>query len=271
MLASNARPPLIDGVYDIIDPETVKVQPRDNFITGLCGEIEDATSIEAVIHEFSQTDEATTDHIELGRYAAYYIELTSKGARLPKFTRWITSMWADNKAFAKIMADEGQKAANRKVLVSVSPVDILRCADTPHFYSCFKWPTDQLNHRDASKVRRDEWHRLPATILEECTGIGLMYVDDENGKIMGRQWIHHARLRDTGEDIAVLSDRPYGCLRGDYVAKLLAQRGIKTGLVTANQNSRTGEPIEYVGCFTSSIHHDVYTWDTQARCRIVKA
>lgn len=270
--ASKEAPPLIDGVYDIIDPETVKMVPRDNFITGLCGEIVDETSIEKVISELVNGGKApTTAHIELGKYAAYYIELSSKGARLPKFTRWITGMWADNKEFAKIMAEEGQKAATRKIMISVSPIDILRCADTPHFTSCFAWKGASIGHRDASKVRREEYHRLPATILEECPGIALMYVDDDKCKMMGRHWIHHAKLKDTGEDIVVLTDHAYGCLRGDYIAKLLAQRGVKVGITQAYRDTTDGVPIEYVGCFTTSIHHDVATWAPNPRARIVKA
>lgn len=267
---TQTKPALIDGVYDIIDPDTVKVVPRSNFLTGLCGEVEDANSVENIIAEY-QKKGGTNDQMELAKWAATYIELSSKGARLPKFSRWITSMWANNKEFAKILADEGQKAVARKVFMSVSPIDILRCADTPHFASCFKWNIS--SHRDASKVRREEFHRLPATILEECPGIGIMYVDDENGKMMGRQWMHHARIKDTGEDVMVLTTRPYGCLRGDYIAKLLAQRGIRVALAYNGYDNPVGSKvaIDFIGCFTSPIHHDVDTWSTNRYAVLIKA
>lgn len=260
---------LVLGKYDIIDPATVKSIPRSEFLQGLCGVVEDGQSIENIIAAFTAEPGLEMPKYELSRYASYYIELVSKGARLPKFTRWVTSMWADNKEFARIMADEGQKAVKRQVQMSVDPIDILRCAATPHFYSCFKWDTPRRQHRDARKVDREAFDRLPATILEECPGIGLMYVNDDKGMIMGRQWMHHARLKDSGEDILVLTDRPYGCLRSDYVAKLLAQRGVRVG-ITAYGNAGN-ESIEYVGCFDKSIHHDVATWDKNAKCNMVYA
>lgn len=262
---------LVLGKYDIIDPSTVKSIPRSEFLASLSGHLDDGDSIEALISSFAEVPGLDFVKYDLARYAMYYIELKSKGARLPKFTRWVTSMWQDNKEFARIMADEGQKAVNRRVVMSVEPIDILRCADTPHFYSCFKWPTAQIGHRDASKVDREAYHRLPATIAEECPGIGLMFVNDENGKIMGRQWMHHARLKATGEDIVVLTSRPYGCLRGDYVAKLLAQRGVKVGIAGAFGNNGGNAAIDYIGCFDKPIHHDVSTWDKNATCTLVEA
>lgn len=274
MSAPSPKCELIQGIYNIIDPDTVKMVPRSNFLMSLCGEIEDATSVESLIAEYTKnySVKKSAEEMELSKWAGIYIELVSKGARLPKFTRWITGMWADNKEFAKIMASEGQKAAGRKVFMSVSPMDILRCADTPHFASCFKWP-DNSTHRDASKVRREEFHRLPATILEECPGIGIMYVDDEKGKMMGRQWMHHARLKSNGEDVVVLTNRPYGCLRGDYVAKLLAQRGVRVAIAYDGYAATNTKPvdIDYIGCFTSSIHHDVDTWSGNRKCVMVGA
>ena len=67
--------------------------------------------------------------MELREYAAYYVKLKNKGARLPNFSRWITGMWVGNKDFANYLAKEGQKAAKRKIIMSGDLIDILRSED----------------------------------------------------------------------------------------------------------------------------------------------
>jgi hypothetical protein len=84
--------------------------------------------------------------------------------------------------------------------------------------------------------------------------------------------MHHAKIRATGEDVMVLTTRPYGCLRGDYIAKLLAQRGIKVALAYNEYDRLQGTTvdIDYIGCFTSSIHHDVDTWSANRKAVLIK-
>lgn len=246
------------GKYNIHDPDKVKYAERTDFLKGLCGHIDHEETLEDVL---AKTPLRTNIILELRELAQTYSRYKNKGARLPKFSRWVTGMFAGNKALAEALAAEGQKAAKRKIIMSVDVVDILRSADTPHFSSCFAKPLPGGYDYGYSKV--------PVNIAENCPGIGIIYVDDENGKMMGRQWMHHAKIKKTGEDILVLTPSAYGCLQGDNVARLLAERGIKVAIGTYYGRGAGVTPIEYIGCFTEEIHHDLYTWEKNPTAQII--
>jgi hypothetical protein len=254
-----------NGKYNIYDPRTVKYVERTPFLRGICGHIDQQDTLEDVIRG-NRSMLATRAQIDLREMAQTYYMYRNKGARLPKFSRWVTGMFSGNPEYAKILAEEGQKAAKRKIIMSVDVVDILRCADTPHFRSCFV--------KGDPMYRNDGYDKIPVKIAEECPGIGIVYVDDENGFMMGRQWMHHAKVKDTGEDIIVLTQSQYGCLDGGNVARLLAERGIRVGV-----GSYYGEPpegfergveVEYVGCFKESLHHDLATWTKNPKIALLK-
>jgi hypothetical protein len=171
-------------------------------------------------------------------------------------------MFSGNKEYQKILADEGQRAAARKIILSVDVLDILRNADTPHFFSCFRKGDGAYASQDFSKV--------PVKIAEECPGIGIVYVDDEKGYMLGRLWMHHAKIKNTGVDILVLCETTYGCLNGSHVASILAKKGIKVG--TTAYGRMGSVEVEYIGCFTKQIHHDLCTWgDEKKFVKVIQA
>lgn len=259
-------PDMVDGLYmgkyNIHHPDTVKFVERTPFIQSICGHIDASDKLEDLVYRLDPFG-GTLVSAELRGYADMYIRLRNKGARLPKFSRWITGMWSSNKEYADYLASEGQKAAARKIIMSCDLLDVLRCADTPHFASCFQ--------KSSKAYAASGYDRIPVQIAEECPGIGIVYVDDENGKMMGRQWMHHAKLVSTGEDICVLANTTYGCLQGRNVARLMAERGIKVATAERQYSGQEDmTPIEYQGCFKSEVHHDLMTWDPKPRATIIK-
>jgi hypothetical protein len=260
--ASEARKKLVEananglylGKYNIYHPDTVKYAERTDFIKSIAGNIEHVDSLEQVVSTMGNP-KCSESVYELKNMAHVYTDYRNKGARLPNFGRWVNGMFAGNKEFQKILADEGQKAASRKIIMSVDVLDILRSADTPHFHSCFR--------KGDGSYSSFGYDKIPVKIAEECPGIGIVYVDDENGFMLGRLWMHHAKIKDTQEDILVLCDTTYGCLTGSHVASILAKKGIKVAVSCYEQ--RDGTEVEYIGCFTSSIHHDLQTWGKEKK------
>lgn len=257
-LLPNMKGWLYLGKYNIYDPATVSYVERTEFLKGICGHIDHEETIEDNLAEMKGKNPLrnTDGYYELQDLAMKYVQWRNKGARLPKFSRWVTGMFAGNAEYAKILAAEGQAAAKRKIIMSVDVVDILRCADTPHFRSCFM--------KDDPSYASTPYGRVPVRIAEECPGIGIVYVDDEDGKMMGRQWMHHAKVKGTGEDIIVLPPSTYGCLQAENVARLMANQGIKVAL-----SSYSGQEVEYVGCFKEALHHDLPTWASHPKVRII--
>lgn len=250
--------------YNIFDPKQVNYVERTPFIQSICGHIDQSDNLEDIV---IKSKGASITETEIRQYAQWYIALKNKGARLPKFSKWITGMWAGNSDFATYLAKEGQKAAKRKIIMSGEVLDILRSADTPHFQSCFKRtaPTDKIDREMMLKVSQwDQYQYMPVLIAEECPGIGIAFVDDENGKMMGRQWMHHARDNERDEDILVLTQGYYGCLQGSNLARLLAERGVRIGTrIHAREGAtltKDQRRVEFVGCFQRAVHHDLDTW-----------
>lgn len=251
--------------YNVFDPAQVNFVERTDFIKSICGRMDQSDNLEDVV--IKNTGKTLTEK-QIREYAGYYIALKNKGARLPKFSKWITGMWVGNSDFANYLAKEGQKAAKRQIIMSGDLLDILRSADTTHFASCFKKVTSTTNidralvHEYANGA---QFQYMPVLIAEECPGIGIVYVDDENGKMMGRQWMHHARDNETGEDICVLTEGYYGCLQGQNLARLLSERGIKVARRSWNVSNKAlavnQRRVEFVGCFQRAVHHDLNTWD----------
>lgn len=260
---------------DIFNPKQVNYIERTDFIKSVCGHIDESDTLEDIV---SKNKGKTVTEQQIREYAQYYIALKNKGARLPKFSKWITGMWVGNTEFANYLAKEGQNAAKRKIIMSGDLIDILRSADTPHFASCFKKTskTDDINRDMIHQYDKgyEQYQYMPVLIAEECPGIGICYVDDEKGKMMGRQWMHHARDNASGEDILVLTQGYYGCLQGQNLARLLAQKGVRIGIraharsdATLTSNQRR---VEFVGCFQRQVHHDLDTWSPHPVVELLK-
>lgn len=248
--------------YNIYDPNQFTPAERTDFIKSLVGQLDAGTRIEelcAAYQGYNPGDPKT----ELKTMAEYYIVLRNKGARLPNFPRWVAGMFVGNDAFQRELATQGQLAASRTVHVSVDPVDILRNADTNHFYSCFaKQPNgSSMVQRDATGAYNyyANWTYMGAAILEKCPGMAIAYINDEKGKMMGRHWLHHAKTKD-GEDVVVLVERAYGCMRGTVVASMFADRGIRCAVPAGGAGTGVAAPLDFVGCFDSPVHHDLATW-----------
>ena len=237
-------------IGNVRNPDTVKYVPRTDFINRLCGRdpppelaVEDA--IIKMIHDRNlkiKVDDFTYD------LAQSYIRFRNSGARLPKFTRWATGMFADNKDLAQIMASAGKYQENcGDIIISGECVDILRCADTQHFYSCF--------------AKDGGFDHMPVAICEETPGIAIAYVNDpKNGKIRGRVWVHHARRKDNGNDVALVQSNGYGTLSARQVSELLKKKGFEVMFNGGYGTKGASIEIEYIDCFKKAVHHDVYTW-----------
>ena len=225
------------------DPENLEILPRDEFIQSLCGEIAQRPIEEVVA---AQQNIRMEEKKELREMAQQYIVLRDRGARLPKFGRWIGSMFSNNPEYLKLVSKIGQDAGKKGVVVSCRPVDILRAADTEHFWSCLN---DGGQYMDV----------LPA-VLTETSGIGVAYIDGDDGKMQGRTWVHHAQK--DGKDVVVLASQ-YG--NGvDFTA--LADYFINLGYDTYKDvrwdyDGNANHRVEYVNCFTRSLHWDTYTWE----------
>src|SRR5687768_4533321 len=115
-----------EGKYDIHDPAKVKFVERTDFLKSICGHIDQEETLEDVI--IANGVGYSPAWGDLRSMAKQYSIWKNKGARLPKFSRWVTGMFAGNAEYAKILADEGQRAAKRKIIMSGELLDILRCA-----------------------------------------------------------------------------------------------------------------------------------------------
>lgn len=236
-------------IGNVRNPETVKYVPRTDFIKSICGR--DAplplATEDAIIK--MMTDRGLKVKVDQYTYqmAQWYISLRNKGARLPKFTRWATGMFAEDKNLAAIMAEAGKyQEKSGDIVISGECIDILRCADTKHFYSCF--------------AKDGGYDHMPVAIAEETPGIAIAYVEDPNdGKLRGRVWLHHARRKDNGKDVVVVQANGYGTLSARQVAELLKKKGFEV-LFNDIYGSHKSVAIEYIDCFKQGVHHDVNTW-----------
>lgn len=258
--------------HNIWNPNLFNIAERTLFLQSLVGDMEQGTAIEELVNKYQGREQVG---IQLREYAAYYITLKSKGARLPNFGRWISGMFVGNQEYNAFLANEGQKAAKRKIRMSVDPIDILRSADTHHFHSCFKKtsPGQNVNRRNMRNFANggyEQYEYMPAVILEDCPGIGIALVDDEKGKIMGRQWMHHAICKETDENIIVLTNWGYGCLQGQTIADLLYAKGVRTAFEVQRKPGPGLTEISFIGCFKQRLHHDLETWHETNYARIIQ-
>lgn len=257
--------------FNIWDPAYINWNERTEYMRSLAGHIDAGDKIEDLIVKRVAQD---TVSVEIRELAASYIKLRNKGARLPNFARWITGMWSANKDYANYLAKEGQKAAKRKIMLSCDMTDILRSADTPHFQSCFKKVDKEFNRDQVHRYEDfSQYQYMPVLIAEECPGIAIAFVDDEKQQMMGRQWMHQAQRKDTGEMVCVLTAGHYGCLDANNLARLMAQRGVRVGFRSHSYSRTPTEhhaPINFVGCFTRRVHHDLDTWSPDPWVDLIK-
>lgn len=259
--------------YDIPKLDTIKYVERTKFIQsilGPCARKEEpleniAVNIWEEMQKGSRGLKARVD-LRTVDLARDYIKFRDQGARLPKFSKWAAGMFKDDKELAKNLAGIGKVEDYGNLVISGDVVDILRCADTPHFTSCLKWENGKGPYRD-----------VPVKIAEECPGIAIAYIDDD-AKIphmRGRVWVHHAKRVSDKADCIVVCAQWAGSLQARAVVRAIKEvygvpayfgGGYGAQPASADKNAVA---VNFVDCFTKPIHHDMYTWVKNFRAQEV--
>lgn len=241
--------------YKVIDrPENLKYVPRTEFIQALCGTIEATPRpLEDIISDFGAWHrhppkvQVSPTTLEL---AQTYVMFRNRGARLPKFSRWATGMFKDDKVLAKDLAACGKtEDSSSDIVISGDVMDLLRNADTTHFNSCLK--------------AGGSYEKVTRGIVEDCPGIAIAYIDDENGRMRGRCWVHHAERADNGATVAVVCHKWGGTLDAIQVVESLRKRGFEAyvgGSYGKQYEGHDAIKVNFVGGFKVQVHHDMYTW-----------
>ena len=238
--------------YNIQKLDGIKYAPRDEFMQSIMGILPkaDLDITEILANEWKKNDKTTQ---RLRNYAQTYRGFAAEGARLPKFTKWVSGMFVNNAELANAIAAYGKEAVNHIMVASGDLLDIMRVADTPHYVSC-------LGVDGGFKS-------VTKGIAETCTGIGVVYVNDANGKMKGRCFINHAQL-DDGTDCIVVASGIYGCITPDQVAKAFIAKGIPAYVYTGMWDNKDGSVnVKFINCFTKDIHYDTDTWTPGAKAR----
>lgn len=237
-------------------PEKLKIKPRLEMLQRLCGGPNgDPVPVEKLAANSEQLREGNNAQKLLRLVARQYVQLLNKNARLPKFSKWVTSLFKDDKDLHNELAKFGQGVMrpDAPFIISCNPVDIMRCADTPHYYSCL---TDTGVFKDV----------VPAA-LEKCDGIAIAYVNGPDGKMKGRIWLH-AGEKD-GKPIVVLASGLYG---NGFTARQLAEHIAAFGYDVYQDTYYGGvTKFDYVGCFTYNLHWDTRTWNKGEGVRLAVA
>lgn len=240
-----------------LNPEKIRFAPRTEFlqkIPKVLGVIEADVVTQALKLPITKINLSDTERL-LVELAQMYSNLSVKNARLPKFTKWTGSLFKDDKQLANKVAEIGKTVQNEPIVFSTELLDILRCADTRHFASCFS----------ASGSFAD----MPKRIAEETPGIAIAFINDDKGQMKGRVWVHHAVLTETGKDVAVCGSS-YGNLLNSQVVQALRANGVEAYMTASPYDyppsQQPKKAISYVGCFTEEAHHDTCTWRKPAYC-----
>lgn len=192
------------------EPEKLEIVPRDDMMQSLVTVTEPA-SLERAIWKQTLPSNASEEAIELKKLSREYIVLTNKKARLPKFSKWVSSMFAGNDKLMLALAKAGQTGgAKSDIIISCNPIDILRGADSAHFWSC-------LGGDGGFK-------KVLAGVVSRCPGIAVAYIDHpQDNKMQCRIWLNHARVK--GRDCVAML-RPYGNgFSQQQIADLIASKG----------------------------------------------
>lgn len=238
--------------WDLGDIDNMVYKPRTEFVQGLLGSIGGGT-VEDTIVRGATPGKLAEELRELGKQ---YIVLRDKNARLPKFSKWLTSMFVDRQDLHVVLAKEAQGASGKEIRISGDIVDLLRVADTKHYWSCLS----------ASGTFRE----VPRYIVEKCNGIFIAYIDGDDDKMKGRIFLNHGRTAN-GEDVVFSAGQMFGngftlTQLADYFADLGVRFFHYTGGYGGGRYGYTqggNEVLTAVECFgkdLSHIHYDTPTW-----------
>lgn len=223
-------------------PSNLKIVERDDFMKGLVN-VAAGTLPEDRARDDATLLTGTRPQKLLRALARQYCALRNKGARLPKFSKWCSSLFKDDKDLAVALADycRAVGGVNDKFIISCNPVDILRAADTKHYWSCLD---DKGAFRDV----------LPG-VVEKCPGIAVVYVNGPDGKMKGRSWLHHV-VADGVHGVYIANG--YG---NGLTVQELREHFKKQGVpVFESTYGGTGVRGEFIGAFKANIHWDTCTW-----------
>lgn len=240
--------------WQLGDIDEMVYMPRDEFVQSVLGQIGGARPVEEVIVRGATPGQLAKDLRDL---AGQYIVLRDKGGRLPKFSKWLTSMFQDNKDLHIVLAREAQAAGNgdRPVKISGDIVDLVRLADTRHYASCL-----------AANGMYKEVMRL---IVEKCPGIFIAYIDGDDDKMRGRIFLNHGRIGD--EHVVFAAGQFFGngfthTMLADYFADLGVRYFHYQGWAYGGGEYKKGKqvvitPVNCVGQDNRHIHYDTPTWN----------
>lgn len=226
--------------------DEMEYKPRDEFVQSVLGSFGGKTVEEAIVA--SATPGALAEELRaLGRN---YIVLRDTGARLPKFSKWVTSLYVDKKDLHVVLAKEAQAASTARVHISGDICDLLRVADTQHYWSCLA--ADGM------------FAPVLKAIVERTNGIFVAYVDGDDGKMKGRVFLNHGRIGD--KDVVFAANQLFG---NGFTMTQLADYFADLGVELYRYGYGGGVGVKAVNCFTKAdyhLHYDTPTWNDPIIC-----
>lgn len=241
--------------YAFLKPEAVKFVPRDDFIQSVCGmlpPLEVDVAAYVLQHYMCSNLTCVPKDLQSNLYyvASYYKDLTNRGARLPKFSRWVTSLYPNEKRYVEVFSAIGQKVKPITVIVSDKCEDILRAADSKFFASCFK----------GSKTLKD--------IAEQVPGMGVIFGDDaESGQMQLRMWLLHVKTKDGKDGLGL--GRMYGAQADSKaIAESLSKANNNCPVFLMSNNGTAGDDVEAVNGFKTSLYFDFNCWGKSKAVRL---
>ena len=232
--------------WRILDPLTIKWVERDEFVQRCVGEGAKECPVEQTVLDMTAPGVKILSDAEkeLRQHAVTYITLRNKAARLPKFGKWVSSMFKDNKEFAVILSKAAQNQAGT-IVISDDIVDMLRAGSSKHYYSCLG--------------PGGGFEEVIKTACEKCPGVFVAYLNHPDQDMKWRSWLHHIVV--DGEN-CVGAMRPYG--QGatlQQLASILADKNIKLyQLYSGYGPTAESVKVEGVNLFKESLHWDLHTW-----------
>lgn len=251
------------------DPDKLKIVQRDDVMLSLVEAAAPMPPTEVLLADWhNQNDPKTDEAKQLRALARNYIVLSNKDARLPKFSKWVSSMFAgDNKLMIEL-SKAGQSGAKPNasddagIIISCNPIDILMGGMSKYFNTC-------LGHggKDDKGGYGGAYKKVLQGALERCPGIAVAYMRADDGYLKCRIWLNHARVN--GKDVICIM-RPYGNgFTTEQVAKLIASKGYdvyEIGYYWGNEG-RNATKVEWVGVFNGErIHWDIIEGQSMGKC-----
>lgn len=242
----------------VSDPAKVGYVPRTEFLRSLCGEYDtgDNRPLEEVVYDETFFGVKRSDvELRLKDMAVTYRKYRDMGARLPSFSRWVSSMFQQDKELNSRLALFGQKQASPKVIISDRVEDILRAGDVVGFKSCLAYDGNSEGYK---------FHYVVEEIARACPGIAVAYTADKAGRMTGRCFINHAVDKATKKDMVCLNPSR-GNVRHDLLKRIFDKQGVMVSAlqpewyaaVTKMPASMLTQKVTLIGNFNRNEHYDV--------------